>query len=297
MKPPTEIYVKLIVGFPRDPKVRALARYGTDAGLCRDLYVQMVLHCKEHLTDGFVPAEEAWALAFPLPTDHADQLAKQLASVGLIKEVSNPEAPGWQVCAFLKRNRSREQVEALSEVRAESGRAGGKASRKPPKRAGQRRPQPKPEQLGYQLDGELPPKEQRTENTGAPDGAPVPPTAGDASAPPTAQTILAAFIDWDREQGGQLTKRTTGQIAKQIAELLEQGVHERNIRQGLANWRASDQNPSTLDSFVNAVMKGGTSTVNGRPAIGRPPTTDTRVQVGLDLAARYAEAEQRGLPA
>jgi len=51
-----EIYVKLVVGFPRDPKVRALARLGTDAGLARDLYVQMLLYCKENLTDGFVPA-------------------------------------------------------------------------------------------------------------------------------------------------------------------------------------------------------------------------------------------------
>ena len=50
--PLSEIYIKLVVGFPRDPKVRALVRYGTDAGLARDLYVQMVLHCKENLTDG-----------------------------------------------------------------------------------------------------------------------------------------------------------------------------------------------------------------------------------------------------
>jgi hypothetical protein len=190
--PKTEIYIKLVVGFPRDQKVRALARYGTDAGLARDLYVQMILHCKENLTDGFVPAEEAWALAFPLPPDHADQLAKQLASVGLIKEVSNPEAPGWQVCAFLKRNASKEQVEALSEVRAESGRAGGKASRRPPKRAGQRRSQPNANQLAYQDASKLPPIVQSTENTDAsneasdgPAQAPAAPTVTQRSKPIT----------------------------------------------------------------------------------------------------------------
>ena len=124
--PPVEIYLKLAVGFARDPKVRALARYGVDGILARDLYVQMCLHCKENLTDGFVPAEEVGALAYPLPIDHANQLANQLASVGLTKEQSKNEAQGWQVLAYVKRNGTREDVERLSEVRAASGRKGGR---------------------------------------------------------------------------------------------------------------------------------------------------------------------------
>lgn len=140
--PSGEIYIKLVVGFPRDPKVRALARYGSpDAGLARDLYVQMCLYCKDQLSDGFVPSEEVGALAYPLDMEHSNQLAKQLASVGLIKEVSNPEAPesnGWLVCAFLKRNRSRDDVEKLSEVRAEAGRTGGLKGRKRPAQRGSR---------------------------------------------------------------------------------------------------------------------------------------------------------------
>jgi hypothetical protein len=84
-----EIYVKLAVTFADDPKVRALARYGADANLARDLYVQMVLHCKRLLTDGFVPAEQIGLLVYPLDMEHGKQLAKQLASVGLIQEVSN----------------------------------------------------------------------------------------------------------------------------------------------------------------------------------------------------------------
>lgn len=134
-----EIYVKLAVTFADDPKVRALARYGADANLARDLYVQMILHCKRLLTDGFVPAEQIGLLVYPLDMEHGNQLAKQLASVGLIKEVSNAEAndkqdqaQGWQVCAYLKRNGTREDVEKLSQVRAEAGRAGGAKSRKRP---------------------------------------------------------------------------------------------------------------------------------------------------------------------
>jgi len=99
----------------------------------------MCLYCKDLLTDGFVPAEQVGLLVYPLDLEHGNQLAKQLASVGLIKEVSNTEASdkqdqaqGWQVAAFLKRNGTREDVERLSQVRAEAGRAGGVKSRKPP---------------------------------------------------------------------------------------------------------------------------------------------------------------------
>lgn len=130
-----EIYIKLAVTFADDPKVRSLARYGPDANLARDLYVQMILHCKRLLTDGFVPAEQIGLLVYPLDPEHGNQLAKQLASVGLIKEVSNTEAKdkqGWEVCAYLKRNGTKEDVERLSQVRAEAGRAGGVKSRKRP---------------------------------------------------------------------------------------------------------------------------------------------------------------------
>ena len=102
-----DIYVKLVVSFPDDPKVRALARYGPEAGLARDLYVQMVLYCKRMLTDGFVPAEQVGLLVYPLDAEHGNQLAKQLASVGLTKEVSKGEAPGWEVLAYVRRNGTR----------------------------------------------------------------------------------------------------------------------------------------------------------------------------------------------
>lgn|SRR5512146_543025 len=152
--PFTEIYIKLIVGFPRDPKVRRLVSVcGMEAGLARDLYLAMALHCKENLTDGWVPDEEVGALAYPLPLDHANQLAKQLASVGLIKEVSKGEAQGWQVLAYLKRNGSKEDAEQLSKVRAEAGRAGGTKSRKRP---AQRTPKASGKQSANQVADMLP---------------------------------------------------------------------------------------------------------------------------------------------
>jgi len=155
--PPVEIFLKLSVTFADDPKVRALARYGVDGILARDLYVQMCLHCKRLLTDGFVPEEQVGLLSYPLPPEHANQLAKQLASVGLTKEASKGEAQGWQVLAFLKRNGSREDVERLSRVRAESGRKGGrppgqgsgKANRNQVGKQNKSRPNPETETESY----------------------------------------------------------------------------------------------------------------------------------------------------
>ena len=71
---------------------------------------------------------------------------------------------------------------------------------------------------------------------------------------PTAQTIIAAFIDWVRGKGGELTERTIGILSKQVKDLLRQGTSERHIRQGLADWHAAGQHPTTLDSYVNAAM-------------------------------------------
>jgi hypothetical protein len=106
------------------------------------------LYCKENLTDGFVPAEEVGVLAYPVPADHANQLAKQLASVGLTKEVSKNEAQGWEVLAYVKRNGTKEDVARLSKVRAESGRTGGTKSRKKP---AQRPAKATGKQLGNQV--------------------------------------------------------------------------------------------------------------------------------------------------
>jgi hypothetical protein len=142
-----EIYNKLVVNFPNDPKVRTLARYGDDAGLARDLYVQMCLYCKDMLSDGWVPCEQVGLLVYPLDLEHGKQLAKQLASVGLIKELSKNEAEGWQVCAYVRRNGTREDVERLSQVRAEAGRTGGRKSRKRP---AQRPAKASSKQVGYQ---------------------------------------------------------------------------------------------------------------------------------------------------
>jgi len=87
------------------------------------------------------------------------------------------------------------------------------------------------------------------------------PTGADGAAP-TAQTVLGQFVDWDRARGGQLTRKTIGQLAKAIADLLAEGIGEEPIKRGLADWRDRGQHPAALHSFVDAAM-------NGRPARSR----------------------------
>jgi hypothetical protein len=91
---------------------------------------------------------------------------------------------------------------------------------------------------------------------------PKPLPSGGASPPPSAQRIVGAFLDWDAARGGHLTRRTIGQLAKAIADLLAEGVPEEAVKRALVAWRDRDQHPSSLHSFADAAM-------NGQPARSR----------------------------
>ena len=103
--------------------------------------------------------------------------------------------------------------------------------------------------------------------------------------PPTAHTILSDFIDWDRDNGGTLTRRTIGQLSKHIGALLTEGVDDRHIRCGLADWRAKGLPPSMLDSFVNAAM-------NGHRRQHRPSTGDRAIAEGEALKAQLRDRKE-----
>jgi hypothetical protein len=101
---------------------------------------------------------------------------------------------------------------------------------------------------------------------------------------PSAQTILADFIDWVRSNGGDLTRRTIGILASQISQLIADGISENNIKRGLADWHSRAQHPSTLHSFVDAAMNGQ------QPKSRRQAETDAM----FDRALARIEARERG---
>jgi len=109
---------------------------------------------------------------------------------------------------------------------------------------------------------------------------------------PTAQTILAGFIDWVRSNDGDLTKRTIGHLARQVGDLLAQGTDDRHVRRGLADWFLAGQHSATLDSFVNAAInaearKRAEQETRRQPGAAVPESTGTaRARQAMEAGRR-----------
>lgn len=116
--PAGELHVQLAVTFPRNGKVRKLNRYGSDARALRDLYVQMLLFCKDTKSDGFVGEDEIALLVYPDTEENGKRDAGRLAEVGLLER----GAGGYQVSDWLQRNPSREAIERKSNAKARGAR-------------------------------------------------------------------------------------------------------------------------------------------------------------------------------
>jgi hypothetical protein len=79
---------------------------------------------------------------------------------------------------------------------------------------------------------------------------------------PTAQTLVAEWIDNCRAKP---PGRVIGQVAKQLRELLDEGIPPGAVRQGLAEWHRKGLHPSTLPSVVNELMNAGDSAARASP--------------------------------
>jgi hypothetical protein len=147
------IFIPLDVRWPRTKKVRAMiVAHGLEGLAAWSLYLAMACYCREGLTDGFVPAAEVGALAYPLPPEQADGLLKLLLDYRLVADspgssngssqgssqgssdgsslgLSPGHSPGYIVRGYLKRNGSRTDAEQLAAKLAEAGRRGGQISR------------------------------------------------------------------------------------------------------------------------------------------------------------------------
>lgn len=102
-----EVYVPLSVDYADDPKIIAA---GERAEV---LYVRALCLCKRTLSDGFVA--DVQLARFGL--SGVQSRAKRLVDAGLWARVDG----GYQIVAWLKRNKSRAQIEADGEVESSSG--------------------------------------------------------------------------------------------------------------------------------------------------------------------------------
>jgi hypothetical protein len=116
--PAGELHLQLAVTFPKNGKVRRLNRYGRDARALRDLYVQMLLCCKETKSDGFVPDDEIAILVYPDTEKNGQRDAGRLVEVGLLER----GADGYRVTGWLQRNPSREAIERKSHAKSRGAR-------------------------------------------------------------------------------------------------------------------------------------------------------------------------------
>lgn len=115
--PAGEIHVQLAANYAGNRKVRRLMRFGADARLARDLYVQMLCYCKTQLSDGFVPAEEIGLLVYPDPVETGERNAQQLVEAELIEVADG----GYFVTGWFKRNRGRAEIRDEMGARHDDG--------------------------------------------------------------------------------------------------------------------------------------------------------------------------------
>jgi hypothetical protein len=235
-----------------------------------------------------------------VPLAHSPSLATLAADTGLgrstvARHLAIVEEAGW-VTRHRSVRAAEEQAPNWYEVHLPARRTAGLG----PERDQGARPRAGPEQV--------PERRKPSPRTGhnqtnrpvpdQPSGAEAPaPSAelalGLPGADPNTQHVLAGFIDFDRANGGQLTRRTIGQLARHIHDMLTEGIPPDRIRQGLAAWRDRGQHPSTLHSFVDAIRPGPPPP----PMSSRPAERNAMFDRAMARAqARDGARERGGLP-
>lgn len=255
---------------PEHPKIEALS----DAAF--RLLLETWCYCSRQLNDGRLSAV-AWQRR------GSPRARRELEDEGLVDEAGD----GWvQVHDWAEHQRTAAEVRDLSEKRAAAGAAGGRAKAanrvsKPVASAKQvaKQTPSKPVANGQQSSSRV--EESRVELASG--GAASQRGAGNglanASDLPTAQTLLAEWIDHCPERP---PSRVVGQVAKELAGLLNDGLPYEAVRAGLAQWQRRGLNPSLIASVVHEMRTAG----------GRPPTGRTSTN-GLDLDAAMARAQAR----
>ena len=106
-------WVKVDDNFPDHPKtlVLSLAAQG--------LWLSGLCYASRHMTDGRLPS----AFLRRVGDDAAWNAAEELVAVGLWHD----NGAGWDIHDYTEYQRTREQIEAISEARSEAGRRGGLA--------------------------------------------------------------------------------------------------------------------------------------------------------------------------
>ncbi len=105
----------------------------------------------------------------------------------------------------------------------------------------------------------------------------------------TAQTVLAAYIDWRRAHGvPDPDQRIKGQLARQLGEALRGGHDPALVAASLAAWHASDTHPSTLASFIDAAARGGQPRASPARPLTKAAAQQAQMQETHEALKRWA---------
>jgi hypothetical protein len=298
--PRGEIFVQLVVDYADDEKLVDVSRSA------RLLYVDAVCKSKAAKNDGVLTPGQVDRLMYPESRAAAKRAANELVDSGAWLWDEGRKA--YVVAAFLKRNKSRAQLEADRLAAEESAALGNhkrwhvERNRADPK-CHLCREEPSPPRSGTRSSSrsgaanrtESPETETETEteknkNPPTPRAVrrpPEPPEDRDLGEPGQAEGIVATWIQSCHRRP---PRRVIEDVGRLVLEMLGDGTDPGDIEHGIRIWQAKGSNPRTLPSFVNQVMNARPTNVLALPD-RRPSTTDQRVGVAVELAAKYAQED------
>jgi len=303
-----ELHVQLYIHYADDEKFEEVSRSS------RLLYVDSLCLAKELLNDGEISPAKVHKLMYPESKRAASRAAAELVDAGLWQWDEKRRV--YTITAWLKRNKSRSQVEEDRHKAEEASRVANHkrwhvARNEPDPKCSlcvEETPKP-PSGSGSGIGSACGQRSESTETeteteTETKNKTPLPPapsaTHGRASAvamqeppdgdPGPAERLVVAWINSCNRRP---SRHVINDVGRLVAEMLQDGLSPADIERGVQLWQSRGSNPRTLPSFVNQVMNANPSNV---VAIGgrlqqRPSTTDQRVGAALELAAKYAEED------
>lgn len=179
------------------------------------LFVRGLAFCKRQRTNGFVSRSQLARLGLKKVT----QRARKLVEVGLWSEVDG----GYEVVSWSKYNRTKEEIEALSRVRSDSGKQGGR----PPKSNLLSVGESKAETQGKGREG----KSNQTV------GSKEPTRSGDGTEPTIQPLIFAALCEVSKTNTRELPAAARSSIGKIAKELVEVGASPDEVRARAQRYR------------------------------------------------------------
>lgn len=123
-----------------------------------------------------------------------------------------------------------------------------------------------------------------------PSEEPHPPTPQPAAPPAGGQVarrrgdeverVMSDYLDW---RHGQVARQVMVRLRTQVADALGSGVPDAVVRQGLADWTAHGEHPSSLGAFIDSRARGRVP--------GQRPPRQSKVAQGLAVSAMLRAQE------